>query len=143
MFPYTVKYTESDIQNSNLLYKTHQQCQNTLKKQQRQNNKSIFFKKMDFKMISVLWHLCFIYIYIFVCLCLSCIVHVLAHIVPFIWCPSDHSMIIHIHSVQRASAAQSAQVRRECIVTDISRECFGCLTERLFREMVRKVSRKA
>ena len=30
MFPYTVKYTEpeSDIQNNNLLYKLHQQCQN-------------------------------------------------------------------------------------------------------------------
>ena len=31
MFSYTVKYTdsESDIQNTNSLYKTHQQCQNT------------------------------------------------------------------------------------------------------------------
>ena len=31
MFPYTVKYTESesDIQNINLLNKIHQQCQNT------------------------------------------------------------------------------------------------------------------
>ena len=31
MFPYTEKYTESesDIQNNNLLYKTHQQCQTT------------------------------------------------------------------------------------------------------------------
>ena len=31
MFPYTVKYTESEyaIQNNNLLYKTHQQIQNT------------------------------------------------------------------------------------------------------------------
>ena len=31
MFPYTVKYTESehDIQHNDLLYKTHQPCQNT------------------------------------------------------------------------------------------------------------------
>ena len=31
MFPYRVKYTESEyyIQNNNLLYKIHQQCQNT------------------------------------------------------------------------------------------------------------------
>ena len=31
MFPYRVKYTESksDIQNNDLLYKAHQQCQNT------------------------------------------------------------------------------------------------------------------
>ena len=31
MLPYTVKYTESesDAQNNNLLYKTHQQYQNT------------------------------------------------------------------------------------------------------------------
>ena len=31
MFPYRVKYTESeyDIQNNNSLYKIHQQCQNT------------------------------------------------------------------------------------------------------------------
>ena len=31
MFPYTVKYTESEyeIQNNNLFYKTHQKCQNT------------------------------------------------------------------------------------------------------------------
>ena len=31
MFPYTVKYTESeyDIQNNDLLYKIDQQCQNT------------------------------------------------------------------------------------------------------------------
>ena len=31
MFPYTVKYTDSeyDIQNNNLLYKIHRQCQNT------------------------------------------------------------------------------------------------------------------
>ena len=31
MFPYRVKYTESesDIQNNNLLYKIHQTCQNT------------------------------------------------------------------------------------------------------------------
>ena len=30
MFPYTEKYTvsESDIKNSDLFYKTHQQCQN-------------------------------------------------------------------------------------------------------------------
>ena len=30
MFPYTVKYTESeyDIQNNGLLYKTHETCQN-------------------------------------------------------------------------------------------------------------------
>ena len=31
MFPYRVKYTESeyDLQDNNLLYKIHQQCQNT------------------------------------------------------------------------------------------------------------------
>ena len=31
MFPYTEKYTESesDTENNDLLYKTHQQCQNT------------------------------------------------------------------------------------------------------------------
>ena len=31
MFPYRIKYTESeyDIQNNDLLYKIHQQCQNT------------------------------------------------------------------------------------------------------------------
>ena len=34
MFPYTVKYTESeyDFQNNNLLYKIHQQYQNTFEK---------------------------------------------------------------------------------------------------------------
>ena len=31
MFPYTIKYAESeyDIQNNDLLYKAHKQCQNT------------------------------------------------------------------------------------------------------------------
>ena len=31
MFPHRVEYTESesDIQNNNLLYKIHQECQNT------------------------------------------------------------------------------------------------------------------
>ena len=59
MFPYTVKYTESesDLQNTNLLYKTQQQCQNTLEKykKKRENHKSIFLKQIDFKMVSVLW----------------------------------------------------------------------------------------
>ena len=45
MIPYTVKYTESesDIQNINLLYKTHHQCQNTFKQIQikRENKKTV------------------------------------------------------------------------------------------------------
>ena len=62
MFPYRVKYTESesDIQNNDLLYKIDQKCQNTfenldLGEKIRENQKSIFFKKIAFKMISVLW----------------------------------------------------------------------------------------
>jgi hypothetical protein len=58
MFPYRVKYTESesDIQNKGLLYKIDQQYQNTfLKIKKSRNRKSIFVKKLDFKMISVLW----------------------------------------------------------------------------------------
>ena len=62
MFPDRVKYTESesDIQNNDLLYKIDQQCQNAfdiLEKfgKTRENQKSIFFKKIDFKLISVLW----------------------------------------------------------------------------------------
>ena len=88
MFPYRVKYTESeyDIQNNNLFYKIHQQCQNTfvffwdlmdLLGTFRENPKSIFFffKKSDFKMISVLWRFVWpafggpkilVYIYIFI-----------------------------------------------------------------------------
>ena len=59
MFPYRVKYTESesDIQNNDLLYNIDQQYQNTFQKIQnfRENHESIFFKSFDFKMISVLW----------------------------------------------------------------------------------------
>ena len=38
MFPYTEKYTESesDIQNNDLLYKRHQQCQNTFEMFEKQ-----------------------------------------------------------------------------------------------------------
>ena len=47
MFPYTVKYneSESDIQNKKLLYTIHHKCQNTFErsehfeKQQKQNSK--------------------------------------------------------------------------------------------------------
>ena len=54
MFPYKVKYTESeyDIQNNYLLYKIDQQCQNTfeiLENKKRENQKSIFFKKNRFQ----------------------------------------------------------------------------------------------
>ena len=48
MFPYTVKYTESehDIQNINVLYKVHQKCQNAFEtldsfEQIRKNSKSL------------------------------------------------------------------------------------------------------
>ena len=39
MFPYRVKYTESesDIQNNDLLYKIDQQCQNTFEKLEKWN----------------------------------------------------------------------------------------------------------
>ena len=50
MFPYTVKYTESEsnIQNNNLLYKAHQRCQNTFKKLENFENienikKNVYF----------------------------------------------------------------------------------------------------
>ena len=59
MFPYRVKYTESesDIQNNDLLYKIHQNSKNTFDflEKNRIFQKSIFFKHFDFKMISVLW----------------------------------------------------------------------------------------
>ena len=59
MFLYRVKYneSESDIQNNDLLYKTHQQYQNAFDffGHFREIQKSIFFKNSDFKMISVLW----------------------------------------------------------------------------------------
>ena len=62
MFPYREKYTESesDVQNNDLLYKITQTCQNTFENSEkiwefRENQKSIFFKKNVFKMISVLW----------------------------------------------------------------------------------------
>ena len=49
MFPYTVKYTEAeyDIQNINLLYNTHQTCQNTFTKntKSRENQNPYFSKK--------------------------------------------------------------------------------------------------
>ena len=80
MFPYRVKYadSESDIQNNNLLYKINQKHQNTFKKKRSfRYKKSIFFKKFDFKEISVLWRfvwpafggpktLIYIYIYIYI-----------------------------------------------------------------------------
>ena len=42
MFPYRVKYTESeyDIQNNDLLYKTHQQYQNTFEQMKIPKNKN-------------------------------------------------------------------------------------------------------
>ena len=54
MFPYRVKYTESeyDIQNNGLLYKIDQICQNTseiLEKEKRTFQKSIVFKKTRFQ----------------------------------------------------------------------------------------------
>ena len=53
MFPYTVKFTESesDIQNINSLHKTHQQCQNTLKKHKKNRTSKIhiFQKKKRFQ----------------------------------------------------------------------------------------------
>ena len=59
MFPYRVKYTESEynIQNNDLLYKIDQSCQNTFDFFENvwENQKYIFSKKNDFKMISVLW----------------------------------------------------------------------------------------
>ena len=58
MFPYTVKYTESesDIKNNGSLYKIHQKCQNTFDIGKFwENQESILFKIFDFKMISVLW----------------------------------------------------------------------------------------
>ena len=47
MFPYIVKYTESeyDIQNNDLFYKIDQQCQNTfefLENYEKHQNPSIF-----------------------------------------------------------------------------------------------------
>ena len=82
MFPYTEKYTESesDIQNNDLLYKINKKCQNTFNFSEnvgkhRENQKSVFFKKFDFKMISVLWrflwpafggHKILVYIYIYI-----------------------------------------------------------------------------
>ena len=60
MFPYTVKYTESksDNQNINLLYKTHQICENTFLKDTKEKREiehpHFPNKKNDFKMISVL-----------------------------------------------------------------------------------------
>ena len=86
MFPYKVSYTncEYDIKNNDLLYKTHQQCQNTFQKIQknRETQKSIFKKKLDFRMISVLWRfswpafggakiLLYICIYIYMGECIS------------------------------------------------------------------------
>ena len=62
MFPYRVEYTESEyiIQNNDLLYKIDKKCQNTFDFLEnirifRENQKSLFFKSLDFKMISVLW----------------------------------------------------------------------------------------
>ena len=80
MFLYRVKYneSESDIQNNDLLYKTNQKYQKPFDffvifwKFQ----KYIFFKKFDFKMISVLWRFVWpafggpkilVYIYIWIC----------------------------------------------------------------------------
>ena len=92
MFPYTVKYTESesDIQNINLLYKRRQTGQNTFlnNTQFRENQKYIFFKKFDFKMISVLWRfswpafggpkiLIYIYIYIYI--------HIYTHLYIYVY----------------------------------------------------------
>ena len=47
MFPYRVKYTESeyDIQNNDLLYKIDQQCQNTFEhwENSKKSNNSILY----------------------------------------------------------------------------------------------------
>ena len=54
MFPYRVKYTESesDIQNNDLLYKIDQQCQNTFEilKNGKKNEKT------QFSHILILYH---------------------------------------------------------------------------------------
>ena len=59
MFPYRVKYTdhESDIQNNDLLYNIDPKCQNTFEFLEKiENFKNPYFsKKLDFKMIRVLW----------------------------------------------------------------------------------------
>ena len=46
MFPYTEKYTESeyDVQNINLLYKTHHKCQNTFEMLENVGSKGKFQK---------------------------------------------------------------------------------------------------
>ena len=67
MFPYTVKYTESesDIQITNLLFKTHKTCQNTLLKNTNisRKSKTHIFRKFRFQnyqrfmAINLLWRI--------------------------------------------------------------------------------------
>ena len=62
MFPYTVKYTESeyDIQNNDLLYKIDQKCQNTFEYLENVG-------KMKTSKVSVFYYVIYI----------NCIIHVL------------------------------------------------------------------
>ena len=62
MFPYRVKYTESesDIQHNDLLYKIDQKCQNTFEcldclGKNRENQKSVFFKKKRISKLSAFY----------------------------------------------------------------------------------------
>ena len=56
MFPYTVKYneSESDIQNNNLLYKMHQQHQNTFEQPD-------FFENFEIIQTESFFHFCILY----------------------------------------------------------------------------------
>ena len=82
MFPYRVKYTESetDIQNINLLYKIDPQCQNTFdflgKIENVQKHKELFFIWYTFHnfyniwilglLYTCIWINIYIYIYIYI-----------------------------------------------------------------------------
>ena len=145
MFPYRVKYTdyESDTQNNDLLYKTDQKCQNTFENFEffRENQKSIFFKNSDFKMISVLWRFVWpafggpkILVYIYCC-CINkyiCIGrhHQLGSSYLCVGAPPPYfgSPVVEARRT-KDSAEPSRPSRSACSGSSKDRTCSGCLKE--------------
>ena len=67
MFPYTVKYneSESDIQNNNLLYTIHHKCQNTFERSEHFENKKR--NSNEYKNETIFYFV----------ICINCIIHIL------------------------------------------------------------------